>query len=125
MTLPNSVPVICAVCSSEFSLEQIRGVNHCPECKTTIPPYSSGSVVSPALHLQELRVLTHWAAKWAEAEVIKDSPESVVAFDNTVEKLRKQFPGVTFTMGDEIKLLRQHYKNLDVKNQKGEDVDPL
>ena len=104
---------VCMVCLIEID-PQTSDVTHCPSCKTKSPPMVKGDDVTITINIQQARLLTMWAARWATDKVYDTSPDSVIALANAVEIFRVLRPDVEWTLGDALKMLRDKFGKVDI-----------
>lgn len=108
----NLIIAHCLKCESEFTEEQIRGFNCCPNCKTRNLPADPKNDINIKINTQELRILCMWAENYAIQtddknldnplyESLRDSVQRIV------DRIRKQFPPelkkIPLTWKDEMK----------------------
>ena len=90
----------CLACRSEFTEADIKGAAGCPSCGSRGVPSDPRKDVTITINPHELRILTIWASNYAESKCEEGSRRSLKGI---LEALRKQLPGVSLTMFDEVK----------------------
>jgi hypothetical protein len=89
----------CVQCESEFTEEQLKGASGCPVCGTRSLPCDPAKDVTIKINTHELRVLTIWADNWAQANCDAQGKKTLSCI---LQRLSKQLPGTSLTMGMEI-----------------------
>ena len=99
----------CLICRSEFTREQIKGFNVCPNCGTDSLPCNPHDDIAITINPRELATLTMWAMHYANSikETSPDSPKVIKALCN---HLRKQIPDCpALTLDEEIDGLKKEF----------------
>lgn len=93
----NQIAAICIKCDAAFTLEQIKGYNFCPNCKTKTLPKSPKEDVNININLYELKILCMWAENYSIEIDNKnlDNPNYELLRDTILKissRIKKQLP---------------------------------
>jgi hypothetical protein len=112
----------CTTCYSEFTDEQLVEHKCCPNCKTTSLPMAISQDVTLKINWHELRILTIWAANWAEGL----PNESRNTFNAIIKRLEAQAPekAAPLTLFGEIQELRAAGHRVDYISNGKINKDP-
>jgi len=114
----------CSVCLTIFTESEIEGISECPKCGTTHIPYRVGNDIIITLNILEARILTMWAANYAETFATKN-PDSARALSNIIDKFRELRQDICWTMGDEVRKLREAFGKVEMTDNEGKPKEPL
>ena len=114
----------CVICGKEFTDEELRGVNKCPNCGTGSLPCAISEDVEIKINWHELRMLVIWAENWAKECDLKETDSSkekmLLSIMTIAQRLQKQFPDKTaLTLFGEVRDLRKSFDiETDIDNDK-------
>jgi hypothetical protein len=100
----NGVYRICVVCRQQFSKDEVRGIDKCDGCGTTMPPIHPSGFVDVRIHWYELQMLSCWAEK----------------FVLTYERYHPQMKDALYAMTEQLELQHPFKHPLTVARQLGE-----
>jgi hypothetical protein len=115
--------LLCLTCRGEVHLSPgEKKPRRCPECSSQGVPADLNDTVTITLTTHELRILTIWAANWAESikEGYPDSPQVVYGILDGIT-----IQGVTapLSMRQELADLRAQFGEVEVINEDGTESD--
>lgn len=101
----------CPVCGERFAPEVIKahGKPSCPTCGNTGVPCADNNDVAIEINWQELRILGHWAANWAE-QFSTDAASGKTVVHAILRRIQRQFPDkAPLTFGGELREIRDAF----------------
>jgi len=105
----------CGSCLEKFTEKEIKNAIACPKCGSNGIPFQIGNDITVTLNVQQARCLTMWAANWAELK--KFDPDAMRMLSNIIDIFRKEKPEITFTMGDEMRILRAQFPGAKISKE--------
>jgi DNA-directed RNA polymerase subunit RPC12/RpoP len=107
----------CTLCASEFSQDDLDGVNACPVCGHGGLPMPIDADVKVAVNWHELRILGMWAENWAVQHKEKH-PEMQRVVGVICGRLHAQHPKRSgLTMTAEMGEVRRAFPDNEVENK--------
>ena len=111
----------CTSCGVRLKKTDIRGWG-CPKCKYTGNPCDPRNDVAVEINWLELRILTHWAERWAlhcdADEAISQTPDMSSVLVAITRRLQQQYPDKTpLLLFSEINQLRDTGLNIELLGQ--------
>ena len=113
----------CVICESEFSEDETKNIDCCPECGHKGVPCTIIDDVKVKINWHELHILCCWAERWA-LQIEKDAQSSVVVVDCIAQRLQKQHPTKgSLTLRGEIKELKEKFPKLKFTDSEGNEIE--
>lgn len=88
--MDNEAYVLCVTCRSQFTPEQTKGKNGCPNCGSTSTPADTRDKATLTLTAHEWRILFIWADNWFRNTT--DSPDKPNPIDALIREVKRQVP---------------------------------
>lgn len=106
--------VRCTRCETEFTDEELEGVNCCPKCGTKGIPCSTKHDVTIKINWHELQILCNWATFWSNTKSF--SEDSKQTLKTIVKRLERQNPeGLgPLTLEGEVRELQDEYPGAEL-----------
>ncbi len=129
-TLSTEKSARCVRCRSEFSEAETAGYRGCPTCGSTGLPMPLSHDVTVKVNWHELRILTMWAERWADAvekSVAQEGGQSdakaaVTAIARALESQHPTLPPLTLL--GELKQVQESYPELETRDGEGNVILP-
>lgn len=121
--MADRVTTRCTHCGTEFTDEQLEGLQSCPKCGTRGTPCAIADDVMIKVNWHELRLLGMWADNWAHTPNFPEDSQRVIAAILT--RIEAQFPDKTpLTLAGEVRQLQAEYPTLELADGKGNVIVP-